>query len=72
MCLACEMDALWFAEMEAAATGSAGASPTLSAEMAPLPGGPAPPPSTSEEAKSAGISRAVPRSHFRCEETRSE
>jgi hypothetical protein len=45
MCLACEMDALWFAEMEAAAgatSGSAGATPALSGEIAPLRGGPAP------------------------------
>ena len=44
MCLACEMDALWFAEMEAAARvtpGSAGVPPTLSdaANAAPPPYG---------------------------------
>jgi hypothetical protein len=47
MCLACEMDALWFAEMEAAAratSGSAGDPPVLPGEIAPLHGGPAPSP----------------------------
>jgi hypothetical protein len=72
MCLACEMDALWFAEMEAAATGSASVPPALSGEIAPLRGGPAPAPHTPKEVKSAGVPPAVPGSHFLCEETRSE
>jgi hypothetical protein len=75
MCLACEMDALWFAEMEAAAgatSGTAGATPALSGETAPLRGGPAPSPRKRGEVNSAGGTPALPTSRFRCEETRSE
>jgi hypothetical protein len=66
MCLACEMDALWFAEMEAAARatpGSAGAPPALSEE----PNG-----VEDELPKSACGTPAVPASPFLCKETRSE
>ncbi len=38
MCLACEMDALWFAEMEMAAPGSAGVPPAVSAPSPRLRG----------------------------------
>ena len=34
MCLACEMDALWFAELEAGAAGSAGVLPALKSHSA--------------------------------------
>jgi hypothetical protein len=82
MCLACEMDALWFAEMEAAAPRSAGVPPAVEiylASLAPgslesagetpaLPaGGPAPSPPKRGEVKGAGEMPAVP--GFRCEET---
>ena len=67
MCLACEMDALWFAEMEAAAgatAGSAGATPALSGEIAPLRGGSAPSPRLREEGRGEGDS---PKAHTRGE-----
>jgi len=78
MCLACEMDALWFAEMEAAAPGGAGVPPALedypasqtpgslegAGETPAVPGGPTPSPGKPGEVKkAAGASR------FRCEET---
>jgi hypothetical protein len=82
MCLACEMEALWFAEMEAAramTSGSAGVPPALSEEVrthsdeidlsrAPS----APSPRLLGEVRSAGETPAVPASLFLCEETRSE
>jgi hypothetical protein len=73
MCLACEMDALWFAEMEAAAPGSAGVPPALKdSSVSPAPG----------SFERAGVPPAlpggvpggtptVPASTFICEETRS-
>jgi hypothetical protein len=64
MCLACEMDAWWFAEMEAAAlqaAGTAGVPPAL-------PEGSTSP--TADSSQRAGGTPAVP--GFRCEETRSE
>ena len=63
MCLACEMDALWFAEMEAAraAPRTAGAPPAASAPS-PQRG----------EVKKAGETPAVQGSGFRCEETGSQ
>jgi hypothetical protein len=64
MCLACEMDGWWFAEMEAAAArtpGTAGVPPALQ------DGVPSPTPAPSE---TAGGTPAVP--GFVCEETRSE
>ena len=82
MCLACEMDALWFVEMEAAVPGSAGVPPALenypasltlgslegAGETPVLPGGPAPAPRSRGEVKDAGETPALP-SRFRCEET---
>jgi hypothetical protein len=63
MCLACEMDALWFAEMEVAAPvpGTAGVPP------APEDSSNAATPNSPER---AGGTPAVP--GFICEETRSE
>jgi hypothetical protein len=64
MCLACEMDALWFAELEAAAArapATAGVSPALPGSSA------SPTPVASEK---AGATPAA--SGFRCEETGSE
>ena len=58
MCLACEMDALWFAEMEAAAPGSGGVPPVL--ENYPASQAPG-------SLERAGETPAVP--GFRCEET---
>ena len=68
MCLACEMDARWFAEMEAAVArvvtpGTAGVPPALSGE----PGA-----GEAEVSWRAGGTPAVPASRFLCEETRSE
>lgn len=68
MCLACEMDALWFAEVEAAAAntpGSAGVPPALEDGSTS---------STPVSLETAGGTPAipVPVSRFRCEETRSE
>jgi hypothetical protein len=64
MCLACEMDALWFAEMEAAAArapGTAGVPPALpDSSTSPAP----------ESSLRAGRTPAAP--GFRCEETSSE
>jgi hypothetical protein len=67
MCLACELDALWYAEWEPlAAAGSAGVLPVLPEDPASVESG---------EAKSAGEtpappgSTAAPRSGFLCEET---
>jgi hypothetical protein len=61
MCLACEMDAQWFAEMEAAARaapGTAGVPPALQNYSPSLtPGSP----------ERAGETPALP--GFRCEET---
>jgi len=63
MCLACEMDAWWFAEMEAAARppGTAGVPPALK-------DGPTAP--TPEGSERAGGTPAAP--GFRCEETGEE
>ena len=61
MCLACEMDALWFAEMEAAAgatPGTAGVPPAVETYPASLAPG---------SLERAGETPAVP--GFRCEET---
>jgi hypothetical protein len=66
MCLACEMDALWFAEMEAVAPGTAGIPPALENDPASQAlgsleragGKPAVP---------GGVPPSVP--GFRCEET---
>jgi hypothetical protein len=71
MCLACEMDALWFAEMEAAAPGTAGV-PPASSPSPRLRGegrgeGAVPQAQTCGEVKGAGETPAVP--GFRCEET---
>ncbi len=80
MCLACEMDALWFAEMEAAAGAAPGTAgvppafsgePAVSAETGPVHSGPSPSPSEPAEVKRAGRTPAVPGARFRCEETRS-
>jgi hypothetical protein len=65
MCLACEMDALWFAEMEAATPGTAGVPPAVET-ASPAPGsleraGETP-------ALPGGVPPTVP-SRFRCEET---
>jgi hypothetical protein len=72
MCLACELDALWYAEWErpgsagsAGVPGTAGVLPTLSEDPAGAEGG---------EAKGAGETPAVPdgtasRTGFVCEET---
>jgi hypothetical protein len=72
MCLACELDALWYAEGERPASagsagipGTAGVSPALSKDPAGAESG---------EAKGAGETPAVPdgtapRSPFHCEET---
>jgi hypothetical protein len=65
MCLACEIDALWFAEMEAAASGTAGGRPAVETAF-PAPGsleraGETP-------ALPGGVPPTVP-SRFRCEET---
>jgi hypothetical protein len=83
MCLACEMDALWFAEMEMAAPGTAGVPPALedypasltlgslerAGETPAVPGGaPAPSPRKQGEVKKAGETPALP-SRFRREET---
>jgi hypothetical protein len=67
MCLACEMDALWFAEMEAAADatpGTAGVPPAVETAS--------PEPGSLERAGGTpavpgGVLPTVPR--FRCEET---
>jgi hypothetical protein len=67
MCLACEMDALWFAEMEAAAgatPGTAGVPPAV--ETAPAPGSPERAGGT--PAVVGGVPPTVP-SRFHCEET---
>jgi hypothetical protein len=64
MCLACEMDAWWFAELEVAAAqkaGTAGVPPALP------DGSTSPTPDSSEK---AGGTPSVP--GFLCEETRSE
>jgi hypothetical protein len=64
MCLACEMDALWFAELEAAAArapGTAGVSPAVPDSAT------SPTPVASEKAR---VTPAAP--GFRCEETGSE
>jgi hypothetical protein len=66
MCLACEMDTLWFAEMEAQAARVA----------APLPAGDAPVPAE-ERLTSGGYDPIPPRREevktgFFCEEIRSE
>ena len=58
MCLACEMDALWFAEMEAATPGTAGVPPAVETRPASLAPG---------SLERAGGTPAVP--GFRCEET---
>jgi hypothetical protein len=61
MCLACEMDALWFAEMEAAAgatPGTAGGPPPVVTDPASMAPG---------SLERAGGTPAVP--GFRCEET---
>jgi hypothetical protein len=75
MCLACEMDALWFAELEAAAgqaAGTAGVPPALPPQGAVA---------QEDGSQRAGGTPAVPGSRaggtpalpgFRCEETRSE
>jgi hypothetical protein len=75
MCLACEMDALWFAELEAAAgqaAGTAGVPPALPRQGAVA---------QEDGSATAGGTPAVPGSRaggtpalpgFRCEETRSE
>jgi hypothetical protein len=65
MCLACEMDALWFAEMEAAAPGTAGVPPAVETAS--------PAPDSLERAGGTpavpgGLSPTLP-SRFRCEET---
>jgi hypothetical protein len=57
MCLACEMDALWFAEMEAP-PGTAGVPPAVENDPASLALG---------SLERAGETPAVP--GFRCEET---
>ena len=66
MCLACEMDALWFAEMEAQAARAA----------APLPGGDAPVPAeerlTSGGCDPTSSRREEVKTGFFCEEIRSE
>jgi hypothetical protein len=87
MCLACEMDALWFAEMEtAAAPGTAGVPPALSEkthfnEMDPSCGRTAPSSCLPGEVKGAAETPPPPdpppqagegwAGAFRCEETRS-
>jgi hypothetical protein len=65
MCLACEMDALWFAAMEAAAAGTAGVPPALKDD---------PPSPALGSFERAGETPAVPGGTpvlpgFRCEET---
>jgi hypothetical protein len=66
MCLACEMDALWFAEMAAPAPASAGVPPAVETYPASLALG---------FLESAGETPAVPGGvppalpGFRCEET---
>jgi hypothetical protein len=82
MCLACEMDALWFAEMEAARAttpGSAGVAPALSDEASayfdeidPSRGDSAPSPHQRGEVQGVGGTPTVAASRFLCEETRSE
>jgi hypothetical protein len=88
MCLACEMDALWFAEMEelarATPPGSAGVPPALESSSASAAlgtferagGTPALQDSstcpTPNSFEGAGEAPAVPASFFLCEETRSE
>jgi hypothetical protein len=88
MCLACEMDALWFAEMEelahATPPGSAGVPPALESSSASAALGtfegagetPALQDSStcpmSNSFERAGGTPAVPGSPFLCEETRSE
>ena len=67
MCLACEMDALWFAEMEAAASGTAGVPPAVETYPAsPAPG------SLERGGETPAIPGGVPPTvpfRFRCEET---
>jgi hypothetical protein len=63
MCLACEMDALWFAEMEAAeraTPGTAGVPPAVKNDPASQAPG---------SLERAGETPALPASRFRCEET---
>ncbi len=79
MCLACEMDALWFAEMEAASAtpGTAGVPPASSGEASSNEitlshGGPSISPRELGEVPRAGETPAGPASTFLCEETRSE
>jgi hypothetical protein len=63
MCLACEMDALWFAELEAAAlvSGTAGVPPALPDSSTSPP---------ADSSRRVGGTPATP--GFRCEETGSE
>ena len=63
MCLACEMDAWWFAEMEARERAAAGAGAPQAPEEVP----PAAIPTPSENAGGALVA-----SGFVCEEIRSE
>lgn len=71
MCLACELDALWYAEWERlASAGSAG----ISAAVSDDPAGAESEEPKGEEAKSAGEtplpgSMAASRTRFLCEET---
>jgi hypothetical protein len=69
MCLACEMDALWFAEMEAAGAtpGTAGVPPALQNYSASLTPG-SPERAGETPAVPGGVPPSVP-SRFRCEET---
>jgi len=62
MCLACEMDALWFAEIEAAAGTACVPSALDHGASAPTPGSP----------ERVRETPAVPASPFVCEETRSQ
>jgi hypothetical protein len=78
MCMACEMEAVWFAAMEARARAAAEAGPR--AALPPLPGGgevakPLPRDNSPCElggppAEEGGASTAPPR--FACEETQAE
>ena len=74
MCLACEMDALWFAEVEARATpfATAGFPPAFSDESGNTGITPDPSDEAGAPSDEAGGMPAVPTSRFLCEETRSE
>jgi hypothetical protein len=55
MCLACEMDVLWFAEIEATALGTAGVPPALKDRPASLAPG-----SLKEAGETPAVPAAVP------------